>query len=173
MPKKQFLEAGQVVGTHGIHGEMRVQSWCDSVEVFCTLKKLYWDENGKESFKVKSRPQKNIVLMKAEGIDTIPQAEEYRNKIVYLNRKDLKLPKDTYFVQDLIGMKILDVDTSEQLGILIDVSPTGANNVYHMKTNDGKEVLIPAIPLVVKQVDFDTDSIKIFVIKGLLDDDEN
>ncbi|MBP5303417.1 MAG: 16S rRNA processing protein RimM [Clostridia bacterium] len=173
MPRVQFLEAGQIVGTHGVRGEMRVQPWCDSPEVFCKLKRVYLDERGATSLKVKSRPQKNMVLMKAEGVESIPEAEELRNTVVYLNRDDLHLPKGTFFIQDLIGMSIYNVDTDEKLGVLEDVSSTGANNVYHMKTQEGKEVLIPAIPSVVKEINLDADSIKIFVIKGLLDDDEN
>lgn len=173
MAKIAFLEAGQIVGTHGVHGEMRVQSWCDTPQVFCTLKTVYLDKEGKQPVKVKSRPQKNMVLMKMDGVDTIPDAEQYRNKIVYLNRKDLKLPKGSYFIQDLIGVKVLNEETGEELGTLTDVSETGANDVYHMMTKDNKEILIPAIPSIVKEINVDEEIMKIFVIKGLLDDDED
>ena len=70
MPKLQYLEAGQVVGTHGVRGELRVQPWCDSPAQFAALTTLYWDA-GKTPIKVKCRPHKNIVLVKMEGVDTV------------------------------------------------------------------------------------------------------
>lgn len=173
MPLKQFLEAGQIVGTHGVRGEMRVQPWCDSPEVFCTLKTVYMDENGKQAVKVKSRPQKNMVLMKMDGVDSIPEAEALRNKVVYLNRKDLKLEKGAYFIDDIIGSTVVDVDSGAELGELFDVSSTGSNDVFHMRLKDGQEILIPKIDEVVKEIDIEKGIVKIFVIKGLLEDDEN
>ena len=69
MPQKPYLEAGQIVGTHGVRGEVRVQPWCDSPQQFATFKKLYWDKDGKQAVKVKGRPHKNIALALLEGVD--------------------------------------------------------------------------------------------------------
>ena len=171
MPQKPYLEAGQIVGTHGVRGELRVQPWCDSPEQFATFKKLYWDAAGKQPVKVKGRPHKNIALVVMEGVTTVEQAQVLRNKMLYVDRRDLKLPKDRYLVQDLIGIKIVDVDTGEEYGTLTDVSQTGANAVYHMKTANG-EVLIPAIPDVVVKIDLKKDLLYLRPMKGLLDDDE-
>lgn len=168
MPQKRFLEAGEVVSTHGVRGEMRVQAWCDTPESFCKLKTLYWDAEGRQPVKVKSRPHKTVVLMKAEGIDTVQDAAACRGRVLYLDRRDVKLPKDRYFVQDLVGCRVVDDDTGEQYGVLTAVSETGANNVYHMDC-DGREVLIPAIPLVVKAVDVEAGEIRIFPMEGLFD----
>ena len=171
MPQKPYLEAGQIVGTHGVRGEVRVQPWCDSPEQFATFKKLYWDDRGKQPVKVKGRPHKNIAMVVLEGVTTVEQAQVLRNKMLYVDRKDLKLPKDRYLVQDLIGIKIVDVDTGEEYGTLTDVSQTGANPVYHMRTAKG-EVLIPAIPDVVVSIDLKKDTLYLRPMKGLLDDDE-
>lgn len=78
--KKQFLDSGKIVGTHGIKGEVRIDPWCDSPEFLCAFKKLWLDENGTEFIEVKSRPHKNIALAKIKGVDTIEAAEKYRDR---------------------------------------------------------------------------------------------
>ncbi|MBR2320476.1 MAG: 16S rRNA processing protein RimM [Clostridia bacterium] len=171
MPQLKYLEAGQIVGTHGVRGEVRVQPWCDSPEQFATFKKLYWDKEGKQPVKLKARPHKNIALALLEGVDTVEAAQVLRGKMLYVDRKDIKLPKGHYLVQDLIGLTIVDADTGATYGTLTDVSQTGANAVYHMQTDKG-EVLIPAIPDVVIDIDTKKDILRLRPMKGLLDDDE-
>ena len=171
MPQKPYLEAGQIVGTHGVRGEVRVHPWCDSPQQFATFKKLYWDKEGKQPVKVKARPHKNIALAVLEGVDTVEAAQVLRGKMLYVDRRDLKLPKGHYLVQDLIGISVVDVDSGVTYGTLTDVSQTGANAVYHMATDKG-EVLIPAIPDVVVRIDLKKDTLYLRPMKGLLDDDE-
>ena len=171
MPQKPYLEAGQIVGTHGVRGEVRVQPWCDSPQQFATFKKLYWDSEGKKPVKVKGRPHKNIALVVLDGVTTVEEAQVLRGKMLYVDRRDIKLPKGHYLVQDLIGLTIVDADTGETYGKLTDVSQTGANAVYHMATDKG-EVLIPAIPDVIIEVDIKRDLLRLRPMKGLLDDDE-
>ena len=171
MPQLKYLEAGQIVGTHGVRGEVRVQPWCDSPQQFATFKKLYWDKEGKQPVKLRARPHKNVALALLEGVDTVEKAQVLRGKMLYVDRKDLKLPKGHYLVQDLIGLTIVDAGSGETYGTLTDVSQTGANAVYHMATEKG-EVLIPAIPDVVIAVDFKKDILRLRPMKGLLDDDE-
>ena len=171
MPQLKFLEAGQIVGTHGVRGEVRVQPWCDSPQQFATFKKLYWDKEGKQPVKLRARPHKNVALALLEGVDTVEKAQVLRGKMLYVDRKDLKLPKGHYLVQDLIGLTVVDADTGATYGTLTDVSQTGANAVYHMATEKG-EVLIPAIPDVVIEMDFKKDILRLRPMKGLLDDDE-
>ena len=171
MPQLKYLEAGQIVGTHGVRGEVRVHPWCDSPQQFATFKKLYWDKEGKQSVKVKARPHKNIALAVLEGVDTVEAAQVLRGKMLYVDRRDLKLPKGHYLVQDLIGISVVDVDSGVTYGTLTDVSQTGANAVYHMATDKG-EVLIPAIPDVVVRIDLKKDTLYLRPMKGLLDDDE-
>lgn len=169
MPVKAYLEAGQVVGTHGVRGELRVQPWCDSPAVLARLHTLYWDEGG-EPVHVRSRVHKNLVLMKMEGVDTVQEASCLRGRVLYLDRRDLKLPDGYYFIQDLIGLKVVDADTGAEYGILTQVSPTGANDVYHVRTPD-REVLIPAIAQVVAETDVERGVMRIRPLKGLFDDE--
>ncbi len=171
MPQKPYLEAGQIVGTHGVRGEVRVQPWCDSPQQFAGFKKLYWDAAGKQAVKVKGRPHKNIALVVLEGVTTVEAAQVLRGKMLYVDRRDLKLPKGHYLVQDLIGLTVVDADNGDTYGTLTDVSQTGANAVYHMATEKG-EVLIPAIPDVIIKIDLKADRLYLRPMKGLLDDDE-
>ncbi len=169
--KKQYLEAGQIVATHGIAGEVRVKSWCDSNDVLCTLDTLYFDDKGKKPVKVlNARVHKNIVIMKLEGTDTMNDAQALRNKVLYLNRDELSLDEGTYFIQDLLGMKVVDKDDNTLYGELVDVGSYGANDVYFVKSPEGKTYLIPAIESVVNEINFENDTITITRLEGLFDD---
>lgn len=169
MAKAAFLEIGEVVGTHGIAGEMRVQPWCDSTAAFCKLSVLYADAEGKEQFAVKSRPHKNIVLMKAAGVDTVQEAATWRGRRLFAARADMTLPDGRYFICDLIGCAVSDADTGEVYGHITAVSNNGAGDIYHMQKADGTLVLIPAIPAIVVAVDTDAESVRIRPMKGLFD----
>lgn len=168
---KQFLEVGQIVSTHGIKGEVRVNPWCDSPEFLKKFKTLYFDKNGEKSVKVQSRVHGNIVLMKIEGVDTVEDASKLRNRVLYMNRKDAKIDKNTYFIQDLIDCRVFDADTGAEYGVLTDVSETGANDVWYI-TKDDKEYLIPAIPDVVISTDVEKGEILIRPLKGIFDDED-
>lgn len=169
---KQYLEIGKIVTTHGIKGEVKVQPWCDSPDFLCGFDNFYLN-NGKEKIEVSDvRIQKNMVIMKLVGIDTPEQAVTFRNKVIYINRNDAELDEGSYFVQDLIGLKVIDADTSESYGELVDVSETGANDVYHIKAENGKEFLIPAIPDVIIKTDIDEGIMLIRPLKGLFDDED-
>ena len=168
MAKKRYLEAGQIVSTHGVRGEMRVQPWCDSPEVFATLKTLYLDEDGTRPVKVKSHPHKTIALMKMQGVDTVQDAAAMRGQMLYLDRKDVRLEKGAHFICDLIGLQVRDADSGEVYGTLTEVSSTGANDVYHMDMN-GREILIPAIPPVIIEINVDDGYMRIRPLAGLFD----
>ena len=122
--------------------------------------------------KVRSaRPSKNVVLLKLDGVDTPEAAQKLVNRVVCINRADVKLPKGTYFIADLIGLKVVDVDDPELVyGELTDVSQTGANDVYHVRFADGKERYVPAIPQVVIQTDLENGVLRIRPLDGLFDD---
>lgn len=170
MPQKPFLEVGQITGTHGVRGEVRVQPWCDSSEQFATFKKLYWDAEGKLPIRVKGRPHKHMALLTIEGVTTVEEAATLRDRVLYVSRRDIRLPEGSHFVQDLIGITVVDADSGEIYGTLTDVSQTGANAVYHMRTARG-EVLIPAIPSVVISIDTEADILRLRPMEGLFDDE--
>ena len=169
---KEYLELGQIVSTHGIRGEMRFNPWCDSPEFVKKFKTLYFDKNGEKSIKVTSaRPHGNMVILMLDGIDDIDKAKALKNTVLFMKRSDAKLPNGTWFQQELFDCKVFDDNTGKELGVITDVSETGANDVWHIKTSNG-EVLIPAIKQVVVSVDVVEGIVKINPIKGLFEDED-
>lgn len=168
---KKYLEAGKIVGTHGVQGEMRVECWCDSPAFLSSFKTLYLD-GGKTPLSVSCRPHKNIVLMKAKGVSSIEEADLLRGKILFIDRGDARLEKGAHFVQDIIGLSVTDAATGEVFGEVEDVLKTGSNDVYEMKAPDGKRFYIPVIPDVIDRFDFDEGKVYIHPMKGLFDDED-
>lgn len=164
--KKEYLEAGKIVNTHGIKGEVKIMPYTDFPELLCEFDRLFLDK--KEIFIERSRVAKNMVIAKIEGIDTPEQAEKLRNKILYMHRDDLELDDDTYFIQDLIGIEVKDVDTGFVYGKITDVMQTSANDVYVIHGND-KEYLVPAIADVVISTDIENNLMTIRPLEGLFE----
>ncbi len=171
---KEYLELGEIVGTHGIRGELRVNPWCDSPEFAAKFKTLYFDSNGGCAVQVKSaRPHGNIVLLAIKDVDTVEAAQKLRGKILYMKRSDARLPKGSYFIAELIGCTVYDADEPEKVyGTLSDVSATGANDVWHIKDENGKEYLIPAIADVCVETDVAENRVVIRPLKGIFDDED-
>ena len=171
---KEFLDVGQIVGTHGVRGEMRVNPRCDGPEFIKQFKTLYFDKKGEKPVKVvSSRVHGNLALVKLEGVDTVEAATALRNKVLYMKRSDAKIPAGSYFIAELTDCRVIDADDEEKCyGILSDVSETGANDVWHIKADDGKEYLIPAIPPAVIDANVETGIIKIRPLKGIFDDED-
>ena len=157
--KKQYLECGKIVATHGLRGEVKVMPWCDGPETLCGLSTLYLD-GGKTPLRVeRARPAKGMVLLKAEGVDTPEAAQALRG-----------LAEGQYYIQDLLGLTVEDADTGAVYGSLSDVTGTaGANDVYHITFPDGRVQLIPAIPQVVIQIDIDAGRMRIRPLEGLFE----
>lgn len=168
--KKEYLEAGKIVNTHGIRGEVKIMPYCDSPELLCEFDRLFMGKSLEEVYIERSRVQKNMIICKIEGVDTPEEAEKLRNKMLYMHRDDLELDEDTYFIQDLIGMTVKDADTGEIYGIIDDVFQTGANDVYSIKNGD-KSYLVPAIADVVITTDIDSGIMTIRPLEGLFDED--
>ena len=170
--KKDFLETGEIVGTHGVRGEMRVNPWCDSPAFLKKFKKLYLDDKGQKCLDVKSaREHGNVALVTVDGIDTVEKAQAMRGKVIYIKRDDAKIPKGSYFIAELIDCTVYDADDESVVyGIITDVSMTGANDVWHIE-KDGKEYLIPAIPPVVIETDVTEGVIRIRPRRGVFEDE--
>ena len=166
--KKEFLEAGKVVSTHGIKGEVKIMPYCDSPELLCEFDRLFIGKNHEEINIERSRVQKNMVIAKLEGVDSPEEAEKLRNKILFMHRDDLELDENTYFIQDLIGMEVRDADSDYVYGKISDVMQTGANDVYVINGAD-REYLVPAIPDAVISTDVDSNIMLIRPLEGLFD----
>ena len=168
--KKQFLEIGKIVNVHGLGGVVKVMPWCDSAEFLCEFDTLYLGKAHQPMQIERASVQKNMALVKFAGVDTPEQANALRNTVLYMNRDDVELDEDTFFIQDLLGMTVQDIDSGKVYGRLRDVLQTGANDVYEIETESGKTLLAPVIPDVVIRHDFDAGIIYIRPLEGLFDD---
>ena len=166
--KKEYLEAGKIVTTHGIRGEVKIMPYTDSPDLLAEFDRLFMGKDRTEVIIERARVFKNTVIAKIEGVDTPEAAEKLRNKILYMHRDDLELDDDTYFIQDLIGLEVRDADNDTVYGRIADVMQTGANDVYVVKGDD-KEYLVPAIADVVVSTDVDGGVMTIRPLEGLFD----
>ena len=169
--KKKYLEVGKVVGTHGIRGDIKVQPWCDSPDFLCEFKNLYFNYGEEKVRVLKSRVNKNIVIMNIEGIDNIEKADLLRGKTLYIDRQEAKIDEDIYFIQDIIGMEVVDNSDNKVYGLITDVIKTGANDVYQVTDSESKEYLVPVIDDVVKSIDLESNKVFISPIKGIFEDE--
>lgn len=169
---KQYLEIGKITSVHGLRGEVKVQPWCDDPEFLASFESLYY-KSGTEVVIEYARVQKNMVVMKIEDCDTVEEAQKLRNRILFMDRDDVELDAGCYFVQDLIGMEVRHAETGKVYGLITDVSETGANDVYTIKSEDGKEYLIPAIPDVIVKNDIENRIMTIIPLEGLFDEEDN
>ena len=169
---KTYLELGQIVGTHGVRGEIRINPWCDDPDFARHFDTVYFGKNGDTPVKILScRKHKNLILMRLEGIGSIEQAETLRNKMLYIRRSDVQLAPGVWFIEELIGCSVLDADDPAVCyGTLTDISKTGANDVWAVTDAEGKEYLLPAIKDVVIDADVEHDKVYIRPLKGIFDD---
>lgn len=168
---EERLQVGVIASTHGVRGEVKVFPTTDDVRRFKKLKEVILD-TGKENRILEIEQVKffkQFAILKFKGIDTLDEVEKYRKKSLYVTRENaVRLNKDEYFIADLIGLKVLD-EAGEALGELEDVIETGANDVYQIKMNDGRQFLLPAIRQCVLEVDVEAGFMKIHILEGLLD----
>lgn len=165
--KKRFLECGKIVATHGLRGEVKVLPWCDGPEALVPIKTFYLDGGNTPKRAERCRIQKNMVLLKLEGVDTPEAAQALRGRVLWLDREEDTLEEGQYYIQDLIGLTVEDAETGEVYGTLRDVTETGANDVYHVAFPDGRVQLVPAIPQVIAKIDIDGGKMLIRPLEGL------
>lgn len=162
--KNKFLEAGQIVNTHGVQGEVKIVPWCDSPEFLCGFDTLYID--GAPVKVRESRPHKGNVLARLEGVDDVNAAMRLKNKVVSIDRTGVVLPEGRHFLADLIGLKVVNDDTGEELGILEEVLTPPAHEVYVVR-GGGKEYLIPAVDAFLRGTDVDAGWVRVHLIEGM------
>ena len=167
--QKPYLEAGKIVNTHGVRGDLKVQSWCDTPEVLCDFDTLYLDE--KTPVEVKSaQVHKNVVLMHLKGVDTVEAAEKLRGKILHLDRDDVDLPEDLVFIQDILTFKVYDLRVDRVIGHIRDVLTSNpAHDMYEIAGEDGRLIYIPAIKPFLKEIDMDAGIVYVESIEGLIE----
>jgi 16S rRNA processing protein RimM len=165
----EYLNIGQIVNTHGIRGEVKVYPLTDDASRFDKLKEVFIEEKGELSkYQVESAKHlKNTVILKLKGVETMNDAERLRQQYIKVGRWDaVRLPKDSFFICDLIESEVYDIH-GEFLGKLRDVFQTGSNDVYVVK-DDTREILIPALKSVVKEINLQNKKIIVDLPEGLI-----
>lgn len=162
MDKKQFIEAGKVVNTHGVKGEVKIQVWLDSPEFLKKFKTVYIDNRAVKL--VSGRVHKGFLIAVLDGVDDVNAAMSLKNKTVFIDRKDAKLPKGAYFLQDIIGAAVVTED-GESVGTLEDILETSASQIYVVKGET--EHLIPAVDEFIVRVDAENAVVTVRLIEGM------
>ena len=159
------IEVGAVRNTHGLHGEIKVVSFCDSPDFFEGFSKLWI--NGREYTPGQVRYQKDHLILSLRGVTTIEQAELLKQKIIFAAKQEVvdQLEEDRYLITDLLGLSVYE--NENKLGVLKDVLQTGANDVYIVSTPSGKELLLPVIDQVVKEIDLAAGRIEVQLMEGM------
>ena len=168
---EDLLQVGIITSTHGVRGEVKVYPTTDDPRRFRRLKEVILD-TGREKLNLEIEGVKffkQFVILKFKGLDNINDIEKYRQKSLFVTRKNaVRLQRDEYFIADLIGLKVQDEDGKE-LGTVKDVIETGANDVYEVEMADGRSLLLPAIKQCILNVDVENGTMQIHVLEGLLD----
>ncbi len=163
--EKELLEAGKIINTHALKGEVRVFPYCDSAEFLCEVKKLYIDGTA---YKVNAaRVHKGQALIKFKGINSIEEAETLLGKVLYFDKKDIALEEGQFFIDDIIGLTVQDIDTNEVYGKVTDVFTTGANDVFEVTGE--RVLLVPKIDQVVLEINLKKELILIRPLEGLFE----
>ena len=167
---EKYLEIGEIVNTHGIKGELKVVPLTDDVRRYDKLEWVYIDM--KKYFIESVRYHKQFVLLKLKGIDNMNEAILLKNNFIKIPRElAIKLPEGAHFICDIIGCMAKEQD-GKVLGKIVDVLKTGSNDVYVVKRDNKKDVLIPVIKDVVKDIDVDNKIIIVKLLEGLVDDED-
>lgn len=167
-----YIEVGKIINTHGLRGDVKVIVWMDSPEDFETLEHVYIETRSetKRLTVQRIRYQKNNIIAKFEEFDDINDVEQFKNKVLYADRDELgELPEGVHYIVDLIGLKVVSEDGVE-IGVISDVFNTGANDIYDVKREGKKNLLLPVIDDVVKEIDIDGGTVTVHLMEGL--DDE-
>lgn len=165
----EYPECGRIVNTHGCHGGVKAESWCDTPSDLAALPVVYLRQaEGMTPYRVRRASifRDRFVFLELAGIERMEEAEALRGQILYARRDDLQLPEGTMLVAELVGMPVTDAATHEIIGTVREVIHPGATDIYVVDTPRG-EAMIPAVPAFIRRVS-EQDGVEITPIEGLL-----
>lgn len=162
MEKQKYIEAGRIDNTHGVAGEVKIEVWLDSPQFMKKCGRLYIDGAGKKL--LSAREHKGFLLAKLDGADDVNAAMALKGKTVYIDRADAPLARGAYFLQDIIGARVL-ADTGEEIGRLEEIMETPASRIYVVRGE--REHLIPAVPEFILKTDAENGVITVHLIEGM------
>lgn len=167
----KYLEIGQIVNTFGIKGMVKIKPFTDDINRFDRLETVYIEnKKGRKEYEIEEvKYHKNMVLMKLKGIDTPEEADKLRQSYLLVDRsKEEPLEEGVYYIVDLLGLEAY-TDEGQLLGKVDDIFNTGSNDIYVIKNELGKQILLPGLPEVLKQVDLEKGRITFHLIPGLME----
>jgi 16S rRNA processing protein RimM len=161
-----YLSVGFLRRPHGVKGEIIMDLHTDFPERMKKGRKLFVGENYKSMTLTNVRPHQTGLLVKFQGVDTPEAAGLFRNQWVYVETKDVPLPEGQHYKHELLGLKVVD-ESDNSLGEVVEILETGANDVYVVRDNSGKEILLPNIPSVILDLDIDRGLLRVHLLEGL------
>ncbi len=170
-----YLECGKIINTHGCRGDLKVDPWTDTPDVLAELGRVFLKEGESMRAMTITRAsvmQGRFVLLGLDGVSTMEAADALRNRLLYAARKDFHLEEGQYFLSDVIGLPVWDARKGREgqvLGEVLDIQPNAASSIYTIKTPDGRQVLVPAVPAFIKEVCPES-HVLIEPIDGMFDD---
>lgn len=167
--KKQYLEIGRIVNTHGVRGDVKVQPWCDSPDFLAEFDTLYRQDHSPISI-LSAKVHKGCVLMHLAGIDTIEQAQLLRGTTLYLNREEVELEEGAFFIQDVIGLPVYDERIGREIGVVREIIDGPAGDLYVIQDGDHQH-MIPGVSEFLREVDLENGRVTVCTIEGLLSDE--
>ena len=162
MEKSKFLEAGEIVSTHGVRGEVKILPWTDSVDFLRRFKTLYINE--KPYAVLHSFAHKGCMIAALEGIGDVNAAMELKGRTVCFARDDAFLPAGRFFLADILGARVV-TESGEEIGELADIIETPTQNVYVVR--GAQEHLIPAVPEFILNTDAENGVVTVRLIEGM------
>lgn len=167
---KEYLECGFVTAIHGLKGAIIVKHVCDSYEAFASLKKIYIENGGAYTSKkvIKTSPYKGNALVYLEGVNDADSASLLRKRTLFAHRDDIPRDEGSFFIADLIGLNVCDLESGEKYGVLKDVINSGAQDIYVVESESGTLSYVPAIEEFVKEISLEK-GILITPIEGMIE----
>ena len=162
MEKQAYIDAGKIVNTHGVRGEVRIEVWLDSPALLKRCGRVFLGGEAKKL--VSAREHKGFLIAQLEGVEDVNAAQALKNRVVQIARADAKLPRGAYFLQDIIGASVVD-ESGAEIGKLAEVLELPGNRVYVVKGET--EHLIPAVPAFILNTDADAGVITVRLIEGM------
>jgi len=160
---KNLLEAGKIVNTHGVRGEVKIQPWADSAEFLMEFDKVYID--GSPVKIISAKVHKSCIIATLDGVSNIDEALKLKSKIIYIDKDEVTLEEGQHFVADLVGLCAICTDTNVELGTVSEILSLPSNNVYVISGK--REIMVPAVPDFIKDIDLEKGLVYIHLIEGM------
>lgn len=171
LDQNKLVTIGEIINTHGHFGEVRVWPQTDFSERFENMKKVFVSKGGHpDVYNIdRVRYHKQFVIIKFAEVPDMNGAEALKGALLQIEQKDLMpLPENTFYIFELVGMAVYTV-AGDNLGVIRDIIQTGSNDVYVIKSPAGKDILIPALKHVVKEINVEEKKMVVEPLPGLLE----